>query len=76
MINEPGRNPCSSTSMHQSTGRRIILRLVRDFLGAAKRLNHVEIVGAELALRWTPNLRQVAKRESCFYKRLRNRSIQ
>ena len=49
MINEPGRNPCSSTSMHQSTGRRIILRLVRDFLGAAKRLNHVEIVGAELA---------------------------
>jgi RNA-directed DNA polymerase len=27
-------------------------------------------------LRWTPNLRQVAIRESCFYKRLRNRSSQ
>jgi len=27
-------------------------------------------------LRWTPALRQVAMRESCFYKRLRNRSSQ
>ena len=30
-------------------GRRIIFRLVRDVFGAAKRLNHVEIVGAEFA---------------------------
>ena len=30
-------------------GRRIILRLVRDVLCAAKRLDHVEIVGAEFA---------------------------
>ena len=28
------------------------------------------------AMRWTPALRQVAMRESCFYKRLRNRSSQ
>src|SRR3954468_14229587 len=27
-------------------------------------------------LRWPPKLRQVAMRESCFYKRLRNRSSQ
>src|SRR3954466_12085387 len=27
-------------------------------------------------LRWSRNLRQVAMRESCFYKRLRNRSSQ
>jgi hypothetical protein len=27
-------------------------------------------------VRWTPALRQVAMRESCFYKRLRNRSSQ
>src|SRR4051812_29674075 len=26
------------------------------------------------ALRWTPDMRQVAMRESCFYKRPRNRS--
>jgi hypothetical protein len=25
-------------------------------------------------LRWTPDMRQVAMRESCFYKRPRNRS--
>jgi hypothetical protein len=29
-----------------------------------------------LGVRWTPALRQVAMRESCFYKRLRNRSSQ
>jgi hypothetical protein len=27
-----------------------------------------------LVVRWTPALRQVTMRESCFYKRLRNRS--
>ena len=29
---------------------------------------------AWLTVRWTPDLRQVTIRESCFYKRLRNRS--
>jgi hypothetical protein len=29
-----------------------------------------------MAVRWTPALRQVAMRESCSYKRLRNRSSQ
>jgi hypothetical protein len=29
-----------------------------------------------VTLRWTPVLRQVAMRESCSYKRLRNRSSQ
>jgi hypothetical protein len=38
----------------------------------------MELISLEQAkdedLRWTPDLRQVTMRESCFYKRLRNRS--
>jgi len=39
----------------------------------------VPVIGSDEGVqdvRWPPKLRQVAMRESCFYKRLRNRSSQ
>src|SRR4051812_16853965 len=46
-------------------------QLTNDFIA----LRFVEQV-RQFDLRWTPDMRQVAMRESCSYKRLRNRSSQ
>jgi hypothetical protein len=61
-----------------------LARMDAQFGGEAEGAGEIQITlqrfgiidGRSDALRWTPALRQVAMRESCSYKRLRNRSSQ
>src|SRR4051794_6955702 len=57
------------------------LMTCRKVPGRRRNQERVSLLGqgwevADDGLRWTPALRQVAMRESCSYKRLRNRSSQ
>ena len=67
----PDRTVCGLTSL----GNRLTCqagKLVRALQAGAQGIGIVW----KNRLRWTPEMRQVAMRESCFYKRLRNRSSQ